>query len=497
MKIFESADIQSIELEGIRAGLYSSLELMNRAAECFVSWVCDFIEMEDEVVCICGKGNNGADGLVIAEKLRLRGYSVEIIVVNFSNHASSEFTFHIDRLTKQRVVPFRFLNTVKTLPDLRDKTIVDGLFGNGLNRPLAGEYADLVNEINRNCENIFSIDIPSGLPADGIAHGATVRSKATLSFEFPKIAFFLAENFSYIPDWECESIGLEPSTYAHRTSNYEVVDAGMIQSIWRSRDKFSHKGHFGHVGLWVSAPGMAGAGILAARAAVYSGAGLCSLLIPEANRQIFQCAIPEAMIAHFTDSVQEDFRYDPRFTYAIGPGIGTGKEVTEKFLGFLQETKAPVVLDADALNILSGTPGGMSLCPKNSILTPHPKEFSRLFGTTADSHEQLTLLSAKAVQYEVIIVLKGHYTRIALPDGRILFNTTGNPGMATGGSGDVLTGIIVSLLAQGYSSAEAAMAGTYLHGKAGDLGAVELGEASMSASDLIDYLPMAIKTITQ
>ena len=378
--------------------------------------------------------------------------------------------------------------------------VIDGLFGSGLNRPLTGGFAAVVDYINKSDAHVVSIDIPSGLFGEdnrGNDREAIVKANLTLTFEFPKLAFFLAENAPYVGEWKTLEIGLHPDVIERTETPYTMVTEEDISYVIQPRDRFAHKGTFGHALLIAGSKGKMGAAILAAKACLRSGAGLLTVHIPQRGEGVFQTNFPEAMLSFdtnvdFFSSVPE---LSPYNAIGVGPGMGQHMESGAAIERILQTNSKPMVIDADAINLLATNKSLISRIPERSILTPHPKEFDRIAGESASGYERLMKAKAFAVENHLIVVLKGAYTAICTTAGNIYFNSCGNPGMATAGSGDVLTGIILGLLAQGYEPETAAVMGVFIHGTAGDLAAIYQSEESLIASDIIDMLGKAFKQV--
>ncbi|RME05768.1 MAG: NAD(P)H-hydrate dehydratase, partial [Bacteroidetes bacterium] len=372
--------------------------------------------------------------------------------------------------------------------------VIDAIFGSGLNRPVEGYWAELINWLNGQPVTRVSVDIPSGMFADAPTTGAAVKAHYTFAFEVPKLGFLFPENNEFVGNWTCESIGLHPDFIASLETPWHFVTQEMVRSMLHQRRKYAHKGTFGHALLVAGSYGKVGAGILAARACLRSGAGLVTIHAPSCAYQILQIAFPEAMVMVDEGELfirQSRFDFSRYSAVGIGPGIGTADATALALRAMLEQADHPLVLDADALNLLAKHPEFWEHVPENSILTPHPKEFERLFGKTSDSFERNALQREMARKHKVFIVLKGAYTCTSTPEGICYFNSTGNPGMATGGSGDVLTGMLTGLLAQGYSPFETCVLGVYLHGLAGDLAAEELQQEALLASDIISHIGRA------
>lgn len=495
MKILTSEQIRQADAYTIAHEPITSIELMERAARIFVRWFeRQFPDKSKRVVVFCGPGNNGGDGLAIARMLIREFYDVKTWVLEISPKKSEDFRINFRNLKKQR----RPLATIKKddpFPVLPAGAIViDAIFGSGLNRPVEGYWAELISWLNEQPVVRVAVDVPSGLMTDGPTTGVAVKAHYTFTFEVPKLAFVFPENNDYVGNWVCESIQLDAKFIDSLQTPWNLVTPEMVRSILRPRRKYDHKGTFGHALLVAGSYGRVGAAILAARACLRSGTGLVTIHAPRSAYQILQIACPEAMVVVDEGELairQTSFDFSRYTALGVGPGLGTSEDVSVALKALLMTAQQPLVLDADALNILASHPQLWEYVPENSILTPHPKEFERLFGKTTNSFERNDLQRAMARKHKVYIVLKGAYTCTATPEGICYFNSTGNPGMATAGSGDVLTGMLTGLLAQGYPPLETCLLGVYLHGLAGDLAAAEQQQEALVASDIINHIGRA------
>lgn len=495
MKVFNASQIRDWDAYTIDREPVSSLELMNRAATAFTEWFTRlYPDTQRPVFVLAGTGNNGGDGIAAARLLYRRFYEPKVLVCDFSNRHSADFDAQIDDLPADQAVPVQWLEQAGGWPELpADAVIIEALFGTGLNRPLEGAWASAVEWVNALPNEVVSIDLPAGLSADAHTTGACVRADRCFSFQQPKKAFFFPENNVFTGEWTVGDIGLLPDFAAHTPTDCYYLDETEARHLVLPRPRFSHKGNYGHALLIAGSRGKTGAAVLAARAVLRAGAGLLTVHCPACGLDVLQSAVPEAMCSPDSNAdCWSDFCATE--TYAaigVGPGIGTGRPTAAALDQLLQKASRPLVLDADALNLLATHPDWWLSLPENSILTPHPKEFERLFGASADDFARNDLQRAMAIERRVVIVLKGAHTAIAGPDGACWFNSTGNPGMATAGSGDVLTGILTGLLASGYLPAQAARLGVFLHGLAGDLAARHKSMQGMTAGDLVDAIPQA------
>lgn len=499
MKIFTAEQIRQLDAYTIRHEPITSIGLMERAALTFTYWFIEQFPGVGNPVCIfCGPGNNGGDGLAVARMLHHRFYNVAVYRCHIGSGTSEDFEINLGRLPGHGAIPVHDIEKDGPLPELpQDAIIIDGIFGSGLNRPVEGYWGSLLEHLNRQAAIRVAIDIPSGLFADQPTTGQCLNAHYTFSFELPKLAFFFPENEERVGDWRVQSIGLHPQAIQEMSTPYHFVNEAFIKPLLRRRRKYGHKGSFGHALLIMGSYGKMGAAVLASRACLRSGAGLVSAHIPRCGYEILQIAVPEAMVN--IDRHQEMFSKPPRLDgYAaigLGCGLGQKKAARKALLEVLKQAGQPLVIDADALNILGKEQEWQQYIPKGSILTPHPKEFERLFGKTANGFERNVLQRTKARELGVHILLKGAHSCLAAPDGSCYFNSTGNPGMATAGSGDVLTGIITGILAQGYEPLQAALLGMYLHGLAGDIAAGEMGQEAMMAGDITGRLGKAFSVL--
>jgi NAD(P)H-hydrate epimerase len=495
LKILNAAQIKSCDAYTIQHEPVASIDLMERACRAFVSWFTPRFNVTQKIGVVCGTGNNGGDGLGIARMLIDWGYSVKVWVVRGEVKTSEDFTMNLSRLSNKANL-FDITSEADQGLFHDRQVIIDAIFGSGLSRPVEGIYAQAIACINKTQAITIAVDIPSGLLPDRHSTGSIVEADHTVSFHLPKLAFMMPENNSFVGIWHRVDIGLSKRYLEEVGVSYFFLTRTGVRGKLRPRSKFDHKGNNGRALLIAGSYGKMGACILAARAALRSGIGLLTLHVPPSGYNIVQTAVPEAMAA--IDANERMFTaagpVEAFDVIGIGPGIGQDQKTAGGFAGVLQQGK-PMVIDADGLNILSGHRELLHRLPSGSILTPHPKEFERLTGPWSDDFDRLEKQKQLASETKSVIVLKGAHSSIALPDGNVFFNSTGNPGMATGGSGDVLTGILTGLLAQGYSAGDAAILGVYLHGLSGDLAYQEKGMNSLIASDLVDQIPQAFRKI--
>jgi len=478
----------------------ASIDLMERAALAFSNWFQNlFPDIDRPVHIFCGPGNNGGDGLAVARILHGRFFQVTVYLCYTDGNSSPDFRANLERLPRLQELQIIELQSRDPLPSIPQNTVViDALFGSGLNRAPEGDFERLILHLNAHAKTLVSIDIPSGLFADRHTDGTSIHAHYTLCFETPKLAFLFPENAERVGEWSVQPIGLHPDFWKNSTASNHFINLELIRSFIRKRKKYDHKGSYGHALLIAGSFGKAGAAILSARACLRSGVGLLTVHVPRCAYEVLQATVPEAMVS--PDWNQYFFSKPPESLevfQAIGIGCGLDRqgETATALLQLLEAWNKPMVLDADALNLLSEHPDWYAKIPRHSILTPHPKEFERLFGKSENDFERNALQRRKARELKVYILLKGAHSCVATPEGVCYFNSTGNPGMATGGSGDVLTGILTGLLAQGYSSLEAALLGVYLHGLAGDLAAEAGSMEALVAGDLVRKMGAAFKLL--
>ena len=477
---------------------------MERAASVLTEKIIERWGAETPVTVFAGPGNNGGDALALARMLSQHGRKVSVWLFNIKNSGtlSPECAMNLTRIKSCPGVELTEVESSFSPPQLTaDDLVIAGLFGIGIGRPLNGGFAEVVKYINSSASTVVSIDVPSGLMCEDNSYNVMnhiVKADVTYTFHRPKLAYFFADMGKYVGEWHVLDIG-EPDLIPNETGEgqkntpYSTTEADYVTSHLHARPKFAHKGTMGHVALVAGKRGMAGAAILATRACLRSGAGKITVHIPYRNNSVMQIAVPEAVVQMDKDGDMFTSTFDANGFDAlgIGPGIGTSPETAQAFIEQLRLTRSPIVVDADGLNILGSHRGWIQQLPRQCILTPHKKELFGLISNPRNDYEELERTRELAVHQQIYIIIKGAYSAVCTPEGSCFFNTTGNPGMATAGSGDVLTGVILSLLGQGYSNEEACRIGVYIHGLAGDIAAERLGEDSVMASDIIDALPQA------
>jgi NAD(P)H-hydrate epimerase len=448
-----------------------AIDLMERAAAAFVNEFTDqYRDKTKSIAVYCGTGNNGGDGLAIARMLtRLSYRDVTVKIIRFSGSSSDDFIENFKRLKSTGITPDE-IKVGDALPEEDADIIIDALLGTGLNKPLKTDFAKLVNHLNSLHKTIVSVDVPTGffceadIPKDTVA----IRSDLTITFQQPKVNFLLPESAFYISSFKVVDIGLDEEFIRSLNSPYQLVEEDDVCKLVKPRKLFSHKGTYGHALIIAGQPQTMGAALLCSSACAHTGAGLTTACIPESGLTALNTSMPEVMAVVRKNSAVPDIEWDKFNVLAIGPGLGKGEDALMLLKSAFEKFGKPMVIDADALNMLAENPGMLQHIPEGSVITPHMKEFDRLFGEHKTWWRRLETIRQKAKEYRINIVLKNQYTITGTPEGKLYFNPTGNPAMASGGMGDVLTGVITALMAQHYSPEEACILGTYLHGKSGD-----------------------------
>lgn len=502
-KIFPTHRIKELDAYTIEQEPISSLDLMERAARVLTESIAARWDVQTPFTVFAGPGNNGGDALAVARLLAGRGYQVETYLFNPKNSLSPDCATNKERLATVSGVSLQEVISQFVPPALTAAhVVIDGLFGSGLNKPLSGGFAAVVKYINASPATVVAIDVPSGLMGEDNSYNIAahiIRADLTLSLQTPKLAFFFAENEPFVGEWEVLDIGLSEKGMEEMPTDFMLLEDSEMPSLLKPRGRFAHKGNFGRALLIAGSQGMAGASVLAARACLRSGVGLLTVHVPFCNNFIVQTAVPEAMTElDFSDTCfAAPADADDYQAVGVGPGLGRAPETESALLEQITSCHSPMVVDADALNLLGEHRAYLRRLPSGSILTPHPKELERLVGKCQNSYERLMKARDLAMEAKLHIILKGAYSAIVTPSGKCLLNPTGNPGMATGGSGDVLTGVVLALLAQGYDAETAACLATYTHGLAGDIAFRKQGATGMTASDMVNCLPLAWRVLEE
>lgn len=496
MKIFDvkhlaEADRVTIERQGI-----TSEDLMERAATLVFKEIHRRLNNDPVPVKIfCGIGNNGGDGLVIGRLLLQEGYNVTMYVVNYTNERSRDFLLNYDKIKSLFKTWPTLIKSEEDFPEISSSDfVIDAIFGIGLNRPAEGWVAKLINTINSSGAFILAVDMPSGLYSNKVpaADDAVIKANFTITFQAPKIVFFLPDTAGFVGEIIVLDIGLDREFLNNTSPVARLTDKEEARAIYRPRKKFSHKGTYGHSLIIGGSYGKIGSISLTATAALRTGAGMVSIYAPSCGYEILQTVLPEAMV--ITDKGEnqlEDIKFDIEpDVICFGMGAGTSKETINTYRRFLQETKRPVVIDADGINMLSKDKELLRLVPEGSVLTPHPKELERLIGEWKDDFDKLEKAKEFSKDHALILVLKDAHTIVVYKED-LYVNSSGNPGMATAGAGDVLAGVITGLISQKYEPLMAAVLGTYLHGRAGDIAAARLSQEGTLAGDIASYMGAA------
>jgi NAD(P)H-hydrate epimerase len=493
MKIFTKEQIKEADRYTIENEPVASIDLMERASEAIAGWIVKNIDKQIPLLFVIGKGNNGGDGLAVARILRLEGFDCFIYFAYDKDFTNEECRINLERLPSD--IPF-----IDSLTEIDESTvIIDALLGTGISGNVREPAANIISQINRLNNKVISIDLPSGMNTETLALSCCagkidslkiIEADITLTLEFPKLAMLLPETGEYAGTIVTLPIGLSKQYLEQTETPYNYIDKILIDKLKKKRLKFGHKNTYGHALLICGSKNMIGAAVLATGAALRSGCGLVSVHIPYNERVALQTEFPAAILSfdkssHFSEMPDDISKYN---AIGTGCGLGTRPETVKALETLLKSVKTPMAIDADALNILSMNKELLKYIPANSVLTPHPGELKRLTGEWNSEEDKSRKVISLSSETKSIIVVKGAHTAVYLPDGTVYFNSTGNPGMAKGGSGDVLTGLITGLLARGYTSFEAAVTGVYLHGLAGDKAQEKYGQESMNSYDLIEFL---------
>ncbi len=491
MKIFTNDEIRAIDRYTIEHEGISSLELIERVAESVTCEIISRWRSNKRIAIFAGPGNNGADALAVGRMLIEQGYRPEIFLFNIGgNRLSADCAASRNKLLTLGNIDFTEVTGNFSLPDLSSNhVVIDGLFGSGLRDQLTGGFMSLVRYINESHATVVSIDVPSGMFSDWNPQSINrniIHADLTLAIQFPRLAFFIGDNAELVGEWKVLDIELSAEEIRNTPSQYYLVEKADIKRVMRRRNQFSSKADYGSMVLIAGSYGMMGAAVLATKGALRAGAGKVTVHSARCGFNILQSSVPEAMFeADKHDIVITDMQLRHDYNaVAIGPGIGTNEITINALENFLKSANEPVILDADALNCIAQRPTLLNHVPVLSIITPHAGEFDRIFGTQPNSEARLKKAIEMARYYNILIILKGHYTAIVRPDGKIYFNSSGNPAMATPGSGDVLTGIIASIMAQGYKPEISALIGVFIHGQAGDIAVMEHGQYGVTAGDI-------------
>jgi len=496
MKIFSREQIYEGDKITVEKQKITSADLMERAGTQIFNWMNTRMQgAQVPIHVFCGIGNNGGDGLVLSRHLITHGYNVKTYIVNCSEKRSKDFLINYDRIKNVTKDWPTLLTCIEEFPEIgQDDIIVDAIFGIGLNRPADDWVKALFQHFKKSKAFTLSIDIPSGLYADKIPEDEdnVVWAGYTLSFVSPKLVFFLPDTAKYSIQWEVLHIDIDPEFLFNTPTEADLIGKHEVLPMYKPREKYAHKGQFGHSLIIGGSYGKIGAVTLASRAALSAGAGLVTAYVPKCGYEILQTAFPEAMVVtdeNETFISQIDFKVEAS-VIAFGVGVGTNIKTIEAFEAFLKTNKKPLVIDADGVNILAKKKSLIKNLPEQTVITPHPKELKRLIGSWKDDFDKLEKVKSFSKKHGLILVIKGANTITVFRD-RLYVNATGNPGLATAGSGDVLTGIITGLISQGYNPLAATIFGVYLHGKSADIAVEDVGHQSLIASHVITYLGKA------
>ncbi len=473
----------------------ASIDLMERASKAFVGWFINhFQDKRQSIAVYCGTGNNGGDGLAIARMLKDHNYQqVGVKIASFSSKSSDDFNTNLHRLIPSGIA-IEEIKPGDGLPLENSSIIIDALLGTGLNKPIRGDYERLVNYLNGLLKTVVAVDVPTGFFSEGETEpdAPVLKADLVITFQQPKINFLLPESAPYIHCWEVVNIGINEDFIQSLNSPYQLVEEKDIRSRLKPRHRFTNKGTYGHALIIAGQPETMGAALLCSSACAYAGAGLTTACVPQSGLSALNSYQPEIMAIVRKENEQPEIEWEKFNAIAVGPGLGKDKDTLILFTDLLKNYDKPVIIDADGLNLLVAHHGLWKYVPADSIITPHVKEFDRLFGEHKNWWQRLQTATQMAREHKVYIVLKNDYSISITPDGKLFFNSTGNAAMASGGMGDVLTGVLAALLAQRYSSEDACIIGNYIHGKAGDELALPNRMHVVLPGRLVTQLPVAI-----
>jgi hydroxyethylthiazole kinase-like uncharacterized protein yjeF len=493
--LLTSAQIRQADTYTIAHEPVTSVGLMERASKAFTAvFIKEFPDIEKSITVYCGTGNNGGDGLAIARMLKRNHYTrVYVKIARFAEKSSDDFRANLEKL-RHTGVKYVDIKPGDDLPPEQSAIIIDALLGSGLNKPLTGDYARLVEYLNSLNKTVVAVDAPTGFFTEGeiTTDALVLKANLVITFQQAKVNFLLPESAPYMDGFKVVDIGLDKPFIASLDSAYQLIEKKDIRKLLKPRKPFDHKGTHGHALIIAGQPQTMGAALLCSSACAHTGAGLTTACIPESGLTALNTSLPEVMAVVRHGNNKPEITWGKFTTVAIGPGLGTDADSLALLKTAITEYKKPMVIDADALNMLSENADLLKKIPKGSIITPHMKEFDRLFGEHKNWWDRLETIRRKAKELGIYIVLKNRYTITGTPLGKLYFNPTGNPAMGSGGMGDVLTGIIASLLAQKYTSEEACIIGVYLHGKTGDELAMPHKLSTLLAGQLAAHIPVTL-----
>ncbi len=488
--LLTSKQMHEVDVYTIQHQPISSIDLMERATQEFVKvFKKKYPNKKKSISILCGQGNNGGDGLAISRILYNEKYeNISVYLILFGTKQSNEYTENLERLAKTKIRPIQ-ITEPEQFKNIKSDLIIDAILGSGLNKPFTDKFAELAHNVNVLNKTTIAVDVPTGFPSEGLIDKdyKGIKADLVICFQRPKLNFFFPESTVALAQFEVVNIGLDEDFIASIPSNWKLI----AKPALNPRANFTHKGTYGHALIVAGNTTTMGAALLSARACLRVGAGLTTLCLPNSGLVALNTTLPEVMALprneHLAVEALEGYT-----AIAIGPGLGLAEE-DELLFNKVLNLRKPLVVDADALNMLAKRMDLYEKLPEGTILTPHLKEFDRLFGVHQTWWERVQTAKKQAKQRNLIIILKNQYTFVCLPNEEIHINQTGNPGMASGGMGDVLTGMIIGFLAQGYSSADAAKLAVYAHGKAGD----ELARKrfTVSALQVAEQLPKTLKRI--
>ncbi len=472
LNLLTSQQIREADAYTVATRPLSFYEMIEQAGSAVVrAFTARYPDRSRKISVYAGTGNNGGDGLVIARLLHDMGYrDVSARVVWFNTRGTDDFQANYTKV-KELGIPHTDIRGIEGIPEEDAELVIDALLGTGLSRPLEGDWEILVEYLNGLEATRVAVDIPTGFPSEGpVVRGATMlEADHVITFQRPKVNFLLPESAAVIRHFEVVDIGLDEEFIQSSDSIFSMLMEEDIRRRLQPRRRFSHKGTYGNALIIAGSAETMGAALLCCAGSLHGGAGLTTACIPRSGLVSLNTHLPEVIAAPRDARSLFEISWNKYQSVAVGPGLGPSTESKELLVATLMQCKSPIVLDADAINLIAGNYEIMGMVPEGAVFTPHVKEFDRLFGSHASWWERLETGVERATHLGCTIVLKNQYTIIFTPEGKCIFNPTGSPAMATGGSGDVLTGLIAAFLAQGYEPVDAALMAVYIHGKAGRL----------------------------
>jgi len=503
MKLFTLEDILGIERQTLTQENTKFHDLVERVGNAAANEIASHWRPSVRTVIFAGPGNDGAYALMTASSLLERGYVPHIYLFNIGGNSLNDECRRCRDILRAKYSSdvLEEVVTKFNIPELGvSDLVIDGLFGPELRQPLTGGFMSLVRYINESGATVVSLDMPSGMCGDwnhNVSARNVVKADVTLALQYPRLPFFFADFAGLAGQWRVLDIGYSREAAENRQSSFYLIEDDEVRSLLKPREPFSNKSDYGSACLVAGSYGMVGASVLACMGALRAGAGKVTVYGPQCSFSVVQTAAPEAMFMSDKSHHEiSDITLPDTFSaIGVGPGIGTSEATVDALDSFIKRYRSPLVLDADALNCIALRPALLNHIPVLSVITPHAGEFDRLFGKQSSHEARLLKAVEVSRKYNLLILLKGHYTTLVRPDGKIYINSSGSPAMATPGSGDVLTGVLTAFMAQGYKPEVAALIAAFVHGRAGELASLRHGQYGVIASDIVNCIGEAIMKI--